>query len=137
MFFSSLSFALGTLLPRRTNLVKAGLLIAWVVESFLLPNVFHGSLLSWYANWDPSGGNILEASPDRYRSAYLHLLRAAGLDHQPQTAATTSWALGVLRTVEYQFVDFWSWCIPHLIWAGLALAGIVVVAFLFQRFRNA
>jgi preprotein translocase subunit SecE len=135
-FFGSLSFALGTLWPRRSNLLRTGLLIVWFVMGFILLAALNSQLASWDTNWDPTGGNINEGSPDRYRSVYIHQLHAAGLYHVHQTAATNAWALQALHTLEYHLVDFWSWFGPHLIWDGLALVIVILAAVTFRRFRT-
>src|SRR5260370_42376661 len=62
---SSLSFALGTLLPRLTTLVKIVILIAWFVGPELIPivlgNASHAANSTppaWYINWDPTREGI-------------------------------------------------------------------------------
>ena len=52
---SSLSFALGTLLPRLANLVKIVIMVAWIVGAVILPTGLRNATPpAWYSNWDPT-----------------------------------------------------------------------------------
>lgn len=135
---SSLSFALGTLLPRHTNLIKIGIIVIWFFLALILPDVAGpgGSPPVWYTNWDPTSATLLAGVPDRYHRAFQSLVHAAGLENQPQTAATNAQVLQILHTLEYQFVDLWGWLGPHLAWTGLVLALVLIARAAFQRFRN-
>jgi hypothetical protein len=134
----SLSFALGTLLPRRTNLIKIGITVIWFFLALILPDIAGpaGTPPAWYTNWDPTSATLLADVPDRYHRAFLGLIHAAGLDSQPQTAATNAQVLQILHTLEYQFVDLWGWLGPHLVWTGLSLALVLIAGASFRRFRN-
>jgi len=138
IFISSLSFALGTLFPRRTNLIKIGITVIWFFIALILPDVAGpaGTPPSWYTNWDPTSATLLADVPDRYQRAFQSMIHAAGLDSQPHTPATNTQALQFLHTLEYQFVDLWLWLGPHLLWAGLALGLLGIAAISFKRFRN-
>jgi hypothetical protein len=135
---SSVSFALGSLLPRRTNGIKLSMVILWFLFALILPDIAgpNGSPPSWYTNWDPTSATLLAGGPDRYHRAFLDLLQHTGVVNQPQTAANSQ-VLQALHVVEYQFVDFWSWFGPHLLWTGMALVMVLVTAVRFRRFCNA
>ena len=65
---SSLSFALGTLFPRQSTLIKIAVLVVWTVGAEILPFSLGSKLISsWYSNWDPTGAvtalRMLSQSP--------------------------------------------------------------------------
>lgn len=134
----SLSFALGTLLPRHTNLIKIGITVIWFLLALILPDVAGpgGSPPVWYTNWDPTSATLVAGAPDRYHRAFQSLIRAAGLESQPQTAATNVQVLQILHQLSYQFVDLWGWLLPHLVWTGLGLALVLIARAVFQRLRT-
>ena len=56
---------------------------------------------------------------------------------QLRTITSQAQAQHILLSVENTWPDPGSWFAPHLIEAGLSLLLVVLVAFTFQRFRNA
>lgn len=137
LFVSSITFALGTLLPRRTNMITIGVIVLWFLIALILPDATGpgSSPPVWYTNWDPTSATLL-AWPDRYRLALQNQLHAAGINNQPQTGATNAHVLQILHSLEYQFVDLWAWLGPHLVWTGLGLMLVLIAAVSFKRFRN-
>jgi ABC-type transport system involved in multi-copper enzyme maturation permease subunit len=128
ILLSSVSFVLGTLLPRQTTLVKIGMLLAWVVALLMLPSwIAPDSTPVWYSAWDPTSAATVGA-----------LLRQYFPDFQSQSASATTatQAQHILTTVANTLPTIGSWLAPHLIEAGLSLLLVLVVAFSFQRFRN-
>ena len=56
---SSFGFALSTLLPRLSTLVKVVIMVAWIVGALVIPLGLGGNTTpppSWYVNWDPTSG---------------------------------------------------------------------------------
>src|SRR5258708_9885028 len=55
---SSVGFAMSTLWPRLSMLIKAVLMVGWLIGALVLPLSFHDatSLPGWYVNWDPTSG---------------------------------------------------------------------------------
>jgi ABC-type transport system involved in multi-copper enzyme maturation permease subunit len=131
VLLSSLSFMLGTLFPRQANLVKIGVLVAWIIVALVLPpngnNNWQDKLPSWYINWDPTSAATTHSLKASYFGAFGQLPNA------PLTLA--QWQQHLL-TVENTPADLSGWFGPHLLIAALSLLLVVVAAFAFQRFRN-
>jgi hypothetical protein len=128
ILLSSVSFALGTLLPRQSTLVKVGILLVWVVGVVMLPSwIAPDSTPGWYSAWDPTSAGTA-----------LALLRQYFPDFQSHSAAATNAAQAqhILLTVANSVPTIGNWLAPHLIEAGLGLLLVLVVTFAFRRFRN-
>ena len=127
----SISFVLGTLLPRRATLVKIGVMVGWFIWAMIVnARAFWYHLPSnGYINGEPSGAFLSVA----YDRAFADTVGTAG------TGPTRSQALlqSIFDSTRYQLPDFWSWFIPHLIWAALGLALVALAARSFKRFRSA
>jgi ABC-type transport system involved in multi-copper enzyme maturation permease subunit len=55
VLLSSLGFALGTVLPRLSTLVKIVILLGWFVGALILPiGIRDSTPPAWYVNWDPT-----------------------------------------------------------------------------------
>jgi hypothetical protein len=128
---SSLSFALGTLLPRLTTLVKIVILVAWFVGSevisILLGDASHAanfSLPAWYLNWDPTSEGIALGLFSKYMTDFSII-----------KATSTAQTQHGLLTVENTLIDVGGWFAPHLLLAGFSLVLVLVVALAFQRSR--
>jgi len=129
---SSLSFALGTLLPRLTTLVKIVILMAWFVGSeiisIVLGNASHAanfSLPAWYINWDPTSEGIALGLFNKYMTDFSNL-----------AATSTAQTQHGLLTVENTLIDLGGWFAPHLLLAGLSLVLVLILALAFKRSRN-
>jgi ABC-type transport system involved in multi-copper enzyme maturation permease subunit len=131
---SSLSFALGTLLPRLATLVKTVILLAWFVGveiiSIELGDASHAanfSLPAWYINWDPTSNGISLGLFNKYMTDFSNLASKATSTAQTQH--------GIL-TVENSLIDLAGWFAPHLLLAGLSLLLVLVAALAFKRSRE-
>ena len=127
---SSLSFALGTLLPRLANLVKIVILLGWFVGveiiSIVLGQDSHAanfSLPAWYINWDPTSEGI--ALHSQYFADFINLKANSAAQEQH-----------VLLMVENSLIDLWSWFVPHLLLAGVSLVLVLAAALAFKRSRD-
>ena len=130
---SSLSFALGTLLPRLANLVKIVILLGWFVgveiisiELGFSSHDAHFSLPAWYINWDPTSEGIALGLFNKYFTDFSNLA-----DKATSTAQTQH----ILLTVENTLIDIGGWFAPHLLLAGLSLVLVLVAALAFKRSR--
>jgi ABC-type transport system involved in multi-copper enzyme maturation permease subunit len=130
---SSLSFALGTLLPRLSTLVKSVILLGWFVGaeviSIVLGDASHAanfSLPAWYINWDPTSTGIALGLFNKYMTDFSNM---------PGKATTAQTQHGLL-TVENTLIDLGGWFAPHLLLAGLSLLLVLVVALAFRRSRT-
>jgi ABC-type transport system involved in multi-copper enzyme maturation permease subunit len=129
ILLSSVSFALGTLLPRQSLLIKIGILLTWFVGTFMLPRVLSDttSPRAWYSAWDPTSAvttqrMLLQYSAD-FQNQTTHLTSEAQLQH-------------VILAVENQVPNLGTWLVPHLLVAGASLLLVALSALSFQRFRN-
>jgi ABC-type transport system involved in multi-copper enzyme maturation permease subunit len=129
ILLSSLSFALGTLLPRLSTLVKIVILLAWFVGALILPLGLHATttLPAWYVNWDPTSA----VTAIGLRAPYQFP------GNQAQTATSVAQLQQLLLGVENKLPSIAGWFAPHLIEALLSFLLVVLAAFAFQRFRNA
>jgi ABC-type transport system involved in multi-copper enzyme maturation permease subunit len=130
---SSLSFALGTLLPRHANLAALGVIVAWylptLVLSFIPASGFQLPL--WYKTWEPTniGMSVVLSTP--FQNGIDNILNT------PQyTLADSQHAIHALQALEQKMPDLLPWLVPHFVWAGVGLALVLLVAFTFKRFRN-
>ncbi len=129
ILLSSVSFALGTLLPRLSTLVKVVILLAWFVGITILPRVLSdtASPPAWYVAWDPTNAvtarGVLRQYDANFQNQTAHLTSEAQLQH-------------LLLSVENQAPNLGTWFGQHLIEAGLSLLLVALAAFAFQRFRN-
>jgi ABC-type transport system involved in multi-copper enzyme maturation permease subunit len=130
---SSLSFALGTLLPRLSTLVKSVILLGWFVgaevisiELGVASHAANFSLPAWYINWDPTSEGIALGLFNKYMTDFSNM---------PGKATTAQTQHGLL-TVENTLIDLGGWFAPHLLLAGLSLVLVLVAALAFKRSRN-
>jgi ABC-type transport system involved in multi-copper enzyme maturation permease subunit len=134
VLLSSLSFALGTLLPRLATLVKIAILVAWFVgvqiSSIVFGEASHAatfSLPAWYINWDPTSQGIALGLFHKYFADFSNLA---------SKATSTAQTQHVLLTVENSLIDLWSWFVPHLLLAGVSLVLVLAAALAFKRSRD-
>ncbi|EFH79586.1 ABC transporter permease [Ktedonobacter racemifer] len=123
---SSLSFALGTLLPRSSLLVKVMILVGWIVGAVVLPMGFGDTPPpGWYVNWDPT-------------SAVTALGLLSPYDFSDAAARATSEAQlqQFLPIVENKMPALSGWFASHLLLAGLSLLLVLVASLVFKRSRE-
>ncbi len=141
LLLSSRSFALGAFLPRRSNVIKAGILFDWFACGVLLPQYMQhlvqthspveGVVPSWYTAyvlWDPTSaatGNILITQ-------FFHRLAAALRDPSLSDAAF----LRRVLAVAHQSPDLTPFLGPHLVWAIVGLGIVALATVAFRRFRG-
>jgi ABC-type transport system involved in multi-copper enzyme maturation permease subunit len=133
VLLSSLSFALGTVLPRQATLVKIAVLLGWFVGVLILPAIaglssHQSSPPTWYIAWDPTSAATSFGTAPQYFSAVDSLIGSS---------TSTAQAQQMFIAIENRAPDVSSWLAPHLIEAGLSLLLVAAAAFAFRRFRNA
>jgi len=122
---SSFGFALSTLLPRLSTLVKALIMVAWIVGGLVIPLGLGGATPSaWYVNWDPTSGITA-----------LGLLPGYAINPGPKTTNEALFQQFIL-SVENKMPDLAGWFVPHLLLAGASLLLVLVVALAFKRSRD-
>lgn len=129
---SSLSFALGTLLPRQTNVIKIAILVTWVVGAAVIPPSGSDSgsttnLPAWYVNWDPTSA----ATGHDLLLTYQPIFQ-----HQVQSATSATQVQQILLAVENKAPDLAGWFGPHLLLGAVSLGLVALAALSFRRFRN-
>lgn len=144
VLLSGLSFATGTLLPRRTNMVKAGLVLCWFLAGEFLPAYMFerasdtpgfsfDHLPVWYTaylTWDPTfagSGRILVMG--QFQGIVSAIVSNFALSEQE--------VLQQVRQVELRMPNLSSFVAPHLVWVAGGLACVLVASLLFRRFRGA
>ncbi len=124
---SSFGFALSTLLPRLSTLVKVVIMVAWIVGALVIPLGLGGNTTpppSWYVNWDPTSGITA-----------LGLLPSYAINPGPSITSEAQFQQFIL-TVENKMPDLAGWFAPHLLLAGLSLGLVLVAALAFKRSRE-
>jgi ABC-type transport system involved in multi-copper enzyme maturation permease subunit len=134
VLISSLSFALGTLLPRHANLAALGVIVAWYLPTLVLSAIPTSGwqLPLWYKTWEPTNIGMSAVLSAPYQSGIENIMNASG----PPTAADNQHVINALQALEHKMPDLLPWLMPHFVWAGVGLALIVFVAFTFKRFRR-
>lgn len=126
---SSFGFALSTLLPRLSMLVKALIMVAWLVGALVIPLSMGGNTTTpppaWYVNWDPTSGITA-----------LGLLSSYSITPNPTITSEAQFQQFIL-SVENKMPDLAGWFVPHLLLAALSLALVLVAALAFKRSREA
>ena len=121
-----IGFALSTLLPRLSTLVKVVILVAWIVGALVLPLGLGNTTPppAWYVNWDPTSGITA-----------LGLLHSYSINLGP-TITNEAQLQQLVLTVENKMPDIAGWFAPHLLLAGCSLALVLVAALAFKRSRE-
>ncbi|HET8843931.1 MAG TPA: ABC transporter permease [Ktedonobacteraceae bacterium] len=124
---SSLSFALSTLLPRMTTLVKFVILVIWVIGAVILPSGLRDTTPpAWYVNWDPTSAVTALGLFHQYSASFNGL---QGINTEAQLQQ-------YLLAIENKVPDITGWLAPHLLLAVASLLLVLVTALIFKRFRN-
>jgi ABC-type transport system involved in multi-copper enzyme maturation permease subunit len=133
LLLSGLSFSLGALLPRRANLVRLGVVLAWftcgasfwylVNPNYRDPNASP----SPYVTWDPT--SIAPTFPLE-RQFVTRVTEAAQTLDIPAV-------LRYERTLQQTMPDLSAWIAPHLVWAAIGIAAVGIASLTFRRFRGA
>ena len=123
---SSFGFALSTVLPRLSTLVKVVILVAWTVGAEVIPRMLSNNptLPAWYVNWDPTSGGTA-----------LGLLRMYSINLSSSITSEAQLQQLVL-SMENKIPDLAGWFVPHLGLSGLSLLLVLIAAFAFKRTRD-
>jgi len=123
---SSVSFALGTLLPRLSTLVKVVILVAWIMGAMVLPTGFSNTIPpAWYVNWDPTSAITA-----------LGLLPPYSFSDAAMKATSEAQFQQIFLTMENKLPDLAGWFSSHLLLAGFSLALVLLAALAFKRSRD-
>jgi ABC-type transport system involved in multi-copper enzyme maturation permease subunit len=123
---SSVGFAMSTLWPRLSMLIKAVIMLGWLIGALVIPLSFRAatSLPGWYVDWDPTSGiTALGLLP-----AY-HIGLNSSITNEAQL-------LQFILSVENKMPDLAGWFVPHLLLAGFSLVLVLIAALAFKRSRD-
>lgn len=124
---SSLSFALGTLLPRLSNVVKIVILLAWIIGAIVIPiGMREGNPPGWYVTWDPTGA--VTALGMQHQYVFSNISANISSNDQFQQA---------LLAFENAMPQIGNWLAAHLLLAGVGLLLVLVAALAFKRTQDA
>jgi ABC-type transport system involved in multi-copper enzyme maturation permease subunit len=124
---SSFGFALSTLLPRLSTLVKVVIMVAWIVGALVIPLGLGGDTSTppaWYVNWDPTSGIT------------AHGLLPSYAIHLGPTITSEAQLQQLILSVENKMPDLAGWFAPHLGLSGLSVVLVLIAAFAFKRSRE-
>jgi ABC-type transport system involved in multi-copper enzyme maturation permease subunit len=122
---SSFGFALSTLLPRLSTLVKVVIMVAWIVGGLVIPLGLGGTTPpTWYVNWDPTSGITA-----------LGLLPAYSINPSSSITSEAQFQQFIL-SVENKMPDLAGWFAPHLLLGGASLLLVLIAALVFKRSRD-
>ena len=126
---SSLSFALSTLLPRLSMLVKVVVMVAWILGAVMAPAAYNNTVPpAWYVNWDPTSAITARGLLPVYENLFDPLSR---------TATSAAQLEQTLLAIENKLPDLAGWFAPHLLLGGLSLALVLIASLAYKRSRNA
>jgi ABC-type transport system involved in multi-copper enzyme maturation permease subunit len=129
---SGVSFALGTLFPRRASLMKVAVMLGWFVAGGSLWYLLNPNLRdpnpppAPFSAWDPT--SIAPSFPlNRIVLGQINA-RARSLDAH----AFHLYAAQVIQTVP----DVSGWILPHVCWSAVGMLAAAFAATAFRRFRH-
>ncbi|HLI07003.1 MAG TPA: ABC transporter permease [Ktedonobacteraceae bacterium] len=123
---SSVGFALCTLLPRLSTLVKVVIVVAWLVGALVIPLSLGDTTTppTWWVNWDPTSGITARG-----------LLPSYTINPGPAITSEAQFQQFIL-SVENKMPDLTGWFVPHLLLASLSLLLVLIAALAFKRSRD-
>lgn len=123
---TSLAFAIVTLFPRLSTLVKAVTLVSWIVGSLVIPTGLRDQTPpSWYVNWDPTSAVTA-----------IGMLPEYSFNDLMQTATSAAQFQGAWIAIENKMPLVGGWFASHLLLGALSLLVVLVVPLAFKRSRD-
>jgi len=121
----SISFALGTLWPRLSTLIKVALISGWFLTG---PIMTQFDLTTTYAVWDPTSLAVAIAQEDT--GIVMRQLALQTWNENTQSFLAT------LHAREQLLPDMTPWNTHHWIWIGTSMLLVLLASLLFRRFRD-
>ncbi|MEO8288269.1 MAG: ABC transporter permease subunit [Chloroflexota bacterium] len=134
VLLSGLGFALGTLLTRHANSIKAVLLVGWVLCQFTGALWEDSAGQGAYALVDPAAVMMSQSIQGPYAVAFF---RSVGEVIEAGKPMSKQQAEGIVRDVEQKTPDLWPWILPRSVYAATGLAAVAFAAARFRRFKGA
>jgi hypothetical protein len=122
---TTLSFCLGTLLPRAAGYVKVIPVVGWIGLVFLSDVIDHGG--TWFTSFNPTSYGIVRTQVDEFPSAYQ-----AGVIGVTDSAGRFDVALRLQQIAP----DLHQFIAPHIALVGGSLLLVAWTATRFRRFRD-
>jgi ABC-type Na+ efflux pump permease subunit len=126
IILGSISFALGTVWPRYSTLIKIALVSGWFLIPLLIGQLNLGNA---FAIWDPTSQTAALAQVDTG-----DVLQQLTLQTRTQN---TQLFLVTWHALEQHLPDMHMWIVPRLIWCGVGIVCVILAVLFFRRFRNA
>lgn len=123
---AGVGFALSTLAPRLSLLVKVVILVGWLIGALVIPlSIGRGTNPpNWYVNWDPT-------------SAITGMGLLSGYAFHTGPSITNEASLQqFLLSVENRIPTTVGWLVPHLVLILPALVLVLIASLGYQRRRN-
>jgi ABC-type transport system involved in multi-copper enzyme maturation permease subunit len=129
LLVSSVGFAVSTVFPHLSTLVKVGILVAWIVGALVIPLGLGNTTTppAWYVNWDPTSG----VTALGLRPAYAINLMQLG-----PTITSEAQLQQLVLSIENKLPDLSGWFVPHLLLGGCSLLLVLVASLAFKRSRE-
>ena len=118
-------FALSTLAPRFSMLIKVVVILGWIVGALVIPLGLGSSTKpsSWYVDWDPTSAITAKG-----------LLAAYAANPNPSMTGDASFQQ-LLLSVENKIPTTAGWLVPHLLLILPALTLVVIASLGYRRCR--
>jgi hypothetical protein len=142
LLLSSLCFALGVLLPKLSNQIKAGAVVAWfmiglVLQAYTYEQVRDGAGFAvgnppawWntYETWQPTNTDAGHLFTEQFLQRLDAIVNNGALSSQVVQQRVDA--------LKGQMPDLGSFAAAHLIWIAVGMAAVVGASFAFRRFRD-
>jgi ABC-type transport system involved in multi-copper enzyme maturation permease subunit len=128
ILLGSIGFALGTVAPRSSTIIKLTIMLGWFVSGQILRWHAVAGVAAQQAAWDPTGESLAYAQTTQ---TFLQALAS-----QTRTLSDQAF-MTYLHTVEQRPPDMHLWIMPHLLWALVGITTVVLASLAFRRFRSA
>jgi ABC-type transport system involved in multi-copper enzyme maturation permease subunit len=121
---SSVGFALSTVWPGLSILIKTSIMVVWLMGAVIIPNGLIDQPPTWYVDWDPTSAFTAQG-----------MLPAYGIP--PHTTFTSQAQVQQLvLSLQNTMPNLAGWFVPHLVLAGLSLVLVLIAALTFKHSRN-
>jgi hypothetical protein len=142
LLLSSLCFAAGVVLPKRSNQIKAGAVVAWFMVGLVLAAYASsrvrdnaafdlGSLPAWwtaYETWQPTNTDAGHLFMEQFLQRFNAAPNASGLSDEAIRQRVAA--------LQMQMPDLGSFVGAHLVWIVVGVAVVAGASFTFRRFRG-
>lgn len=129
---TSVGFAIGTLYPQLSMVIKVAIMVTWIFVGVVLPLGLANSMPSSVAmNWDPTSGITAHGLLNKAGGNSSILAGITG-----PSVTTEAQLQQRLLAAENKLPSLSGWYGPHLLLAGLSLLLVVIAGFAYKRSRE-